>query len=408
MASRPAPKKIGASSRGGGKNRGSANRYRKKSGKTGSGKLNPSSWRGATSVHLAVLAAAVVAVVMLIGLIYWGKSSRPTVSTQPAASKRTQGPVAEKVFDHKEPPPAKDAGQPKAAERARSQSETPLDKKPGAEPQGPAKPAQARHSNPQDTHPGPQYAALTPEHNPVETPKPPAPPQPVVPPLTPPVARVAIVIDDFGPDRNIAEKFLDLPIPITFSVLPFQRNSQEIADLAHARQRQVILHLPMEPQGYPKVNPGKGALLVSMSSDTILKSIDTALNATPHITGMNNHMGSHFTENAVLMKTVLEEARKRGLYFIDSYTSPRSAAASVAQQIHIPFLRRDVFLDNNRSESAVRSQIGLLIRRAKIEGTALAIGHPHETTLLALSRAVKEFEREKISVVPAGDLMPAY
>ncbi|HQN18578.1 MAG TPA: divergent polysaccharide deacetylase family protein, partial [Syntrophobacteraceae bacterium] len=85
-----------------------------------------------------------------------------------------------------------------------------------------------------------------------------------------------------------------------------------------------------------------------------------------------------------------------------------SAVASVAQQIHVPFLRRDVFLDNIRSEGAVRSQIGLLIRRAKIEGTALAIGHPHESTLRALSRAVKEFEREKISVVPAGELMPAY
>lgn len=408
MASRPASKKSGASTRGGGKDRGSANRYTKRSARTGKGKLSSSPWRGAPSLHLAVLAAAVVAVVILVGLIYWGKSSRPTASPQPAASRRAQGPVAEKVFDHRELPRTKDAGQPKAAERAKSQSSTPLDKKPGTEPQGPAKPAQARHSNPQDAHPGPQYAALPPEHNLVETTKPPAPPQPVAPPLTPPVARVAIVIDDFGPDRNIADKFLDLPIPITFSVLPFQRNSREIADLVHARQRQVILHLPMEPQGYPKVNPGKGALLVSMSSDAILKSIDTALDSTPHVTGMNNHMGSRFTENAVLMKTVLEEAQKRGLYFIDSYTSPRSAVASVAQQIHVPFLRRDVFLDNIRSEGAVRSQIGLLIRRAKIEGTALAIGHPHESTLRALSRAVKEFEREKISVVPAGELMPAY
>jgi uncharacterized protein len=216
------------------------------------------------------------------------------------------------------------------------------------------------------------------------------------------------VIDDFGADLNMARRFLELPIPITFSILPFQRYSQDIADLAHAHHRQIILHLPMEPRGYPKVNPGKGALLVSMSGSTIQKSVDSALGSSSYFAGINNHMGSRFTENEAMMKTVLEEAQKRGLYFVDSYTSPRSVASSVAQQVHIPFRRRDIFLDNSQSEDAIRAQIGRVMRLAKIQGTALAIGHPHESTLRVLRQEAEGFEREKITVVAAGELMSGF
>ena len=216
------------------------------------------------------------------------------------------------------------------------------------------------------------------------------------------------MIDDFGGDLNIARRFIELPIPITLSILPYQRYSQDIADLAHAHHRQVILHLPMEPKGYPKVNPGKGALLVSMSGSTIQKSVDSALGSSPYFAGINNHMGSRFTENEALMKTVLEEAQKRGLYFVDSYTSSRSVASSVAQQIHIPFRRRDIFLDNSQSENAIRAQIRQVMRLAKIQGTALAIGHPHESTLRVLSQEAAGFEREKIAVVTVGELMPGF
>ena len=80
----------------------------------------------------------------------------------------------------------------------------------------------------------------------------------------------------------------------------------------------------------------------------------------------------------------------------------------MAQQVHIPFRRRDVFLDNDPSEGAIRAQIRQVIRRAKIQGSALAIGHPHEATLHALSQEAEEFEREKIAVVSAGELMTEF
>jgi uncharacterized protein len=402
MATRSTPKKSKTSTGGKPGNRKFGNRYRKSSSKPGTGSRRSLSTKRGKLPGLAISAAALVAVVALVGLIYWGKSSKPASSPPPApaATTRDQGHSAGRAFDHRESP--RDAARPRTGENNNRHQSAAVVEKHAPEVREPAKPKHVPDFNTHEPPAGNHYASRTPELSPSEPPKP---PQPPIPPLLPPVARVAIVIDDFGADLNMAKRFLELPISITFSILPYQRYSQDIAELAHAHHRQVILHLPMEPKGYPKVNPGKGALLVSMSGGTILKSVDSALGASPYFAGINNHMGSRFTEHAALMKTVLEEAQKRGLYFLDSYTSPRSVVSSVAQQVHIPFRRRDIFLDNNQSADAVRAQVSQLMRLAKIQGTALAIGHPHESTLHVLNKEVEGFEREKIAVVSAGELM---
>jgi hypothetical protein len=224
-------------------------------------------------------------------------------------------------------------------------------------------------------------------------------------PTAPEVARVAIVIDDFGQDLEVARKFLELPLALTFSVLPHQKHSQEVADLAHSRGREVILHLPMQPQGYPLKNPGKGALLTTMSTDAVRKSLQSALDVSPHFKGINNHMGSRFTEDREAMGVFLNEVRQRGLYFLDSSTSPKSVGHSMAQELRVLTGRRDVFLDHTPTEDFVRSQIDELIRKAKIEGSAIAIGHPYEVTLRVLSQKGKRFEEEGVAVVPSGELV---
>lgn len=236
----------------------------------------------------------------------------------------------------------------------------------------------------------------------------PAPTTPTTrPPTAPIIARVAIIIDDFGPDLEIAEEFASLPFAVTFSVLPSQAHTADIARLAGSRGREVILHLPMEPYGYPKTDPGRGALLLSMSEDAIRRGIGADLDISPNFRGVNNHMGSKMTEDAKAMKIVLQEINQRGLYFVDSYTSPKSKALQLAREMKMPALRRDIFLDHNQSADSIRSQISRLIRIARVKGTALAIGHPHKETLKQLRAASDEFGRQGVKVVAASQLIDA-
>jgi hypothetical protein len=223
----------------------------------------------------------------------------------------------------------------------------------------------------------------------------------------PPLAKLAIVIDDFGLDKEIAKKFLDLPLSITFSVLPHQPHSKEIAQLVHSRRRQVMLHLPMEPQGYPKTKPGAGSLLLTMSSSRIKETISASLESHPHVAGVNNHMGSKFTEDEGSMRIVMKELTHRKLFFLDSFTSPKSVGYSLAKEFKIPAGRRDIFLDHEISETAIRAQLKKAIRKARVEGSAIAIGHPHEATLRVLASEAQRFKEEKVAVVPAGELMEA-
>lgn len=144
-----------------------------------------------------------------------------------------------------------------------------------------------------------------------------------LPDISPKSSRVSIVIDDFGPDIGIARQFVSLPFPVTLSVLPHQAHSREIAELAHQAGREVILHLPMEPLD-SRQNPGRGALMLSMSGDEIRRNIKAALDASPFFDGVSNHMGSRMTRDAQTMKTVLLDLKARNLFFIDSMTTNES------------------------------------------------------------------------------------
>jgi len=224
------------------------------------------------------------------------------------------------------------------------------------------------------------------------------------PDISPKLARACIVIDDLGPDIGIAKQFASLPFPITFSVLPHQTHSREIAELAHEKGLEVILHLPMEPLD-SRQNPGRGALLVSMSGDEIRRNIRVALDTSPYFDGVNNHMGSRMTLDAEMMKTVLSELKLHNLFFLDSMTTGGSKGWKTARELKMSALKRDIFLDDNPSANAVRSQITRLVRIARVKGTALAIGHPRGTTLKSLQEAAGYLRQEGIEIVAARDLI---
>jgi polysaccharide deacetylase 2 family uncharacterized protein YibQ len=221
----------------------------------------------------------------------------------------------------------------------------------------------------------------------------------------PPLGKVAIVIDDLGVDLKVAKDLLSIPLALTFSVMPQQSHSREISQLAHDRGREVLVHLPMEPHGYPQVNPGPGVLLRSMGGDRMRQALQNALASVPYASGVNNHMGSTFTEQAEPMKLVLTELRNRGLYFLDRYTTHDSVACDVAAQLQVQCGRRDIFLDHDPKEEFVRSQVQRLIREAKIQGTSVAIGHPHAVTLKVLQQEFARFAEERVAVVPLREVL---
>jgi polysaccharide deacetylase 2 family uncharacterized protein YibQ len=257
---------------------------------------------------------------------------------------------------------------------------------------------------------GKQPAAVVPAGRtsspPASVPGAPAPKPPALPFSPPRHARpkLAIVIDDFGPNISIARQFASLPFPVTLSVLPFQAYSSQIAKMAHLKGREVILHLPMQPLN-SRINPGPGAVMVSMSPEQIRLSVNAALDISPFFDGANNHEGSRLTQDAGAMGIVLSVLKGRRLFFIDSMTINKSVGWKVARRMSVPTFKRNVFLDDTVSAAAIGSQIARAVAMAKTRGAALAIGHPREVTLQALRAAAAYFNKEGVEMVSARDLV---
>lgn len=263
-----------------------------------------------------------------------------------------------------------------------------FEKKPGAAVL-PADLAQAA-SSPEDvpkrqTVAGPASASAKPAESPDERP------------------RAAIIIDDIGEDKAMAEQFFRLEAPLTYSILPHSRYQRELAKDAFRRGYQVMLHLPMEPNEYPWVDPGPGALLTGMTPDERIAQLKIDLAAVPHIQGVNNHMGSKMTAMADQMRQIFTILKKRDLFFIDSRTTAATQCRSAARLFNLAFAERDVFLDHVQSREAIAKQIEEFINVAEINGRAIAIGHPHPETHAVLSEKMPEI-RERLRLVPASEL----
>ncbi|MFH0786887.1 MAG: divergent polysaccharide deacetylase family protein [Pseudomonadota bacterium] len=215
---------------------------------------------------------------------------------------------------------------------------------------------------------------------------------------------VAIVIDDLGYQKQLAWNFINLDLPLTLSFLPQAPFAQEMARQALQKGKETWLHLPMEPKNYPKTDPGPGALLISMSGNEIQRILQKDLEAFPGVTGVNNHMGSRFTEDPDKMTLVLKMIKGRNLFFLDSRTSRDSVGLSVAARLGIKAIGRDIFLDNVQEEEAIQQQLDQLIRLGQEHGLAVGCGHPYPQTLRAIKEKIPVLQ-DKVRLVPLSGLL---
>jgi polysaccharide deacetylase 2 family uncharacterized protein YibQ len=218
--------------------------------------------------------------------------------------------------------------------------------------------------------------------------------------------RAAIIIDDLGNDLLIAGQFVEIPAPLTFAVMPFRPFSKEVAERAALVGREVLVHLPMEAENGADFG-AQDVLQVAADRGTILHDVDASLAAIPHAVGVNTHMGSRFTADRDRMQWVLERLKAKGLFFIDSRTSPLSVACEVAASISLPCANRTLFLDDTDDESAITTQLHALTELARTRGDVIAIGHPRPATLAALQTALPGFAAAGVDVVPASTIVAA-
>ncbi len=221
------------------------------------------------------------------------------------------------------------------------------------------------------------------------------------------VGQVAVVIDDFGHAWDeTARAFLGFPAPLTLAVLPHRPGSATVADLARQVGFEVLLHMPMEPQGYPRVDPGDDAILVDDRAIEVRARLRRAFRSVGDVRGISNHMGSLATADPDIMKIVLEETGDRSLYFVDSATTPRSVVGIMARRLGVPFLENRLFLDDVKEADAIRQKMSEAMRIAEKLGAVLVIGHAYPETHRVLIETLDELAERRLELVTASNLLP--
>jgi polysaccharide deacetylase 2 family uncharacterized protein YibQ len=210
---------------------------------------------------------------------------------------------------------------------------------------------------------------------------------------------IAIVLDDVGAAPSDAPGAVSLPAPITLSIMTYAPNAAHLAEAARKAGHEIMVHVPMEPINRD-ADPGKNALLTSLSREEILRRLQWDLAQFQGYVGINNHMGSRFTQDAEGMQVVLGELKARGLLFLDSRTIASSVGDSLAARLGLTHLKRDVFLDNVIDEADIRKALARAEAVAKKQGFAIAIGHPHPDTVAALRQWIPEAKAKGFVLVP--------
>ncbi len=216
---------------------------------------------------------------------------------------------------------------------------------------------------------------------------------------------VAIIIDDMGSSLQEAQSLIDIGVPLTFSVIPGLARGKAVDSLAYDNGYGVMIHMPMEPKGYPHQRLESNGLLVSQSDDEIVRRVKSYFPLVPHARGANNHMGSRFTENRQKMQLVLNVLKEHHLFFVDSMTTPASVGLALAREDGIPAAARSVFLDNVQDVAAITAQLRQLAEKARRHGFAIGICHPHRTTIQALAQNLPVMREEGIRFVKVSELV---
>jgi len=219
-----------------------------------------------------------------------------------------------------------------------------------------------------------------------------------------PRARIAVVIDDVGYNLEELQAFLDFPGPLTLSVLPNLPHSEESARRVYSAGKELLLHLPMEAENGS--DPGPGAILTNQEDEEIRRLLEASFAQVPQANGMNNHMGSRATADQRVMNVLMDYLKSNRRYFLDSRTTTRTLGPQTARAHGVPYLERDIFLDNEPQARAIRLALEEGIEVARKEGSAILIGHVRNPQIVEqIDGLLAELKRAGIELVFLSDLL---
>lgn len=218
-------------------------------------------------------------------------------------------------------------------------------------------------------------------------------------------ARVAIVIGGMGVSQTSTQAAIEkLPPEITLAFAPQGNSLSRWAQAARRKGHEILLQVPMEPFDYPRVDPGRGTLIVDAAPEANLNVLHESMGRLTNYVGVVNYLGARFTSEETALHPVLEDLGKRGLMYLDDGSSARSQADLLSSTNRAPFAAADLAIDGVQEKAEILKNLDQLEATARAKGTAIAIGTGFDVTVEAVSEWAKEARKRGIEIVGVASL----
>lgn len=218
--------------------------------------------------------------------------------------------------------------------------------------------------------------------------------------------RIALIIRGLGVKSDLTEQAIGrMPRQTAMAFVPYGDGLQDWTRTARQGRHEVLLQIPLEPEDYPDTDPGPHTLLTSLSIDENLERLDWLLNRFDGITGVTNYLGGKFASAPGAFAPMLMELKARDLLYVDDSKAANETTRQLARQVSLAYSVADVVIDRNKSSAAIEEALAELEAEARENGSAIAIGHAHSTTLAALEGWMKSLNGKGLALVPVGELV---
>jgi polysaccharide deacetylase 2 family uncharacterized protein YibQ len=159
------------------------------------------------------------------------------------------------------------------------------------------------------------------------------------------VVRVAVLLFASTEDEPLLVAACARPEVFAVAVTPTGAAKPPALRAAREHHRETVLFMPMEPENYPRVNPGPATLLVSMPAGKIEQALRREIELARPVVAVANLMGSFATQDEPFMTAVYRELRHEDLPFLHVGAVPRAVCRPLAARVGASYEEPDAMID---------------------------------------------------------------
>lgn len=215
--------------------------------------------------------------------------------------------------------------------------------------------------------------------------------------------QIAVVIGGLGLGKGVTNQAIQLPGSVTLAFAPYATELEIWIDRARAAGHEILLELPMEPDSFPRDDPGPRALLTSLRPADNVERLDWLLSRFVGYVGVIGPANSKFTRSREHLAPLLETVAARGLLYLDNDLpggQPNPLPSELAGGMNLLFLDSDFEIDSQASRLVIQRRLDEIEAAARAAGTVVAVGRPYPVTMEMLAEWLPGLNAKGIAIAP--------